>query len=352
MSDKGSTVRVCIIGGGLGIRCLLPKFREIPSVEVVGFLTSDYNKAVKLSENYGIAYPCHNLKEICNLKPDLVCVASPNKEHYWQASAIIAKNINVLCEKPLCLDLLDTDRLLKDAELADSFLYIDLELRFNPYFQKIKELINTIGDVYYVDMFFQSSLYLEDKVKGTWNCTEEAGGGIRTAILPHFLDLLFFWLNKQCCSLRGKLYSPHNKIGASEFCNVSMYLEDNISVNLTATAILEGDKELNIIVIGELGKIEFDLKNMLRIDGKHVSVELPDYYSEGESIFRSSFACYARKLVNAIRERRPVENHTTAVQIHEIHRLLEDIKFSSKCGREIIYKQQTNLLTRRNNNGK
>ena len=91
---------------------------------------------------------------------------------------------------------------------------------------------------------------------------------------------------------------------------------------------------------------------MLRIDGKHVSVELPDYYSEGESIFRSSFACYARKLVNAIRERRPVENHTTAVQIHEIHRLLEDIKFSSKCGREIIYKQQTNLLTRRNNNGK
>ena len=91
------------------------------------------------------------------------------RSHYWQASAIIAKNINVLCEKPLCLDLLDTDRLLKDAELADSFLYIDLELRFNPYFQKIKELINTIGDVYYVDMFFQSSLYLEDKVKGTWN---------------------------------------------------------------------------------------------------------------------------------------------------------------------------------------
>ena len=59
MSDKGSTVKVCIIGGGLGIRCLLPKFREIPSVEVVGFLTSDYNKAVRLSCLKIMGLPTH-----------------------------------------------------------------------------------------------------------------------------------------------------------------------------------------------------------------------------------------------------------------------------------------------------
>lgn len=332
------TIKICIIGGGLGIRCLLPKFREIPDVEVIGFMARDFKKTTEISQKYGIEYPCRDLNEICDLHPDLVCVASPNKEHYSQVSFIIAKEINVLCEKPLCLKFCDTDRLLKSAELAKCFLYIDLELRFNPYFQKIKKLISSIGNVYYVDMYFQSSLYLEEKIKGTWNCSKEAGGGIRMAIMPHFLDLLFYWFDKKCCSLRGKLLSPHNETGASEFCNVSLRLEDNIIANLTATAILEGNKQLNIKIIGNKGKLEFDLDNMLRIDGEAVYVELPNYYSHQESIFRSSFACYAHELVTAIKEHSIPENCTTKTQIQYIHRLLEDIKFSSQYGREIIYK--------------
>ncbi len=146
------------------------------------------------------------------------------------------------------------------------------------------------------------------------------------AILPHFLDLLYFWLDKECTSLRGRLYNAHEREGVSEFCNVSLFLEDDITVNLAATAIIEGDKELDITIIGEHGKIEFDLQHKLRLDRKDVPVDLPEYYVDEESIFRSSFACYAHILIDAIRKGKVIDSFTTEKQIRGIHRLLEDIK--------------------------
>ena len=342
--EDGNVVKIGIIGGGLGIRCLLPKFNEISGVKVVAFLSSNYQRTLEISQRYEIEHPCRDIEYMGNLKLDLVCVASPSKEHYQQAEYLIGKNIHVLCEKPLCLVQSDIDMLLNKAKMSNSTLFIDLELRFNPYFTKIKDMLLSIGEVYYVDMFFQSSLYMMQDIKNTWNYLEKEGGGVRLAILPHFIDLLYFWFGKECTSLRGRLYNTHENDGVSEFCNASLFWEDNVAVNLTATAIVEGDKELNITIIGENGKIEFDLQRKLRLDRKDVFVVLPEYYIDDESIFRSSFACYAHKLIDAIREGKTIDNVTTGKQIRDIHRLLEDIKFSSNHGREVIYKLETNAF--------
>lgn len=343
--ENNNVVKIGIIGGGLGIRCLLPKFNEISGVKVVAFLSSNYQRTLEISQKYEIKHPCRDIEYMGNLKLDLVCVASPSKEHYWQAEFLIGKNIHVLCEKPLCLVQSEIDMLLNKAKMSSSTLFIDLELRFNPYFKKIKELLKSMGKVYYVNLFFQSSLYLTQDIKNTWNYSEKEGGGIRLAILPHFLDLLYFWFDKECTSLRGRLYNVHEREGVSEFCNVSLFLEDNITVNLTATAIIEGDKELDITIIGEHGKIEFDLQHKLKIYGKDVPVNLPEYYVDAESIFRSSFACYAHILIDAIRQGKMIDNFTTEKQIRDIHRLLEDIKFSSNHGEEVIYKLETNKFS-------
>ena len=176
--EDNNIVRIGIIGGGLGIRCLLPKFNEISGVSVIAFLSSSYQRTLEISQKYEIKYPCRDIEDMSNMSLDLVCVASPSKEHYWQAEYLIGKNIHVLCEKPLCLVQSDIDKLLNKAKMSSSNLFIDLELRYNPFFKKIKELIKFIGKVYYVDMFFQSSLYLTQNIKNTWNYSEKEGGGI------------------------------------------------------------------------------------------------------------------------------------------------------------------------------
>ena len=225
---------------------------------------------------------------------------------------------------------------IRQSKFVNSRLFIDLELRYNPYFKKIKELLSSIGHIYYVEMFFQSSLYLKNEIRNSWNYDEKVGGGIIMAIFPHFLDLLLYWFNPQCHSIRSKSLNLHNEHGSSEFCTVSLYMKNNITVSLTATAILEGNKELNIIIIGTQGKIEFNLESLLLLNGENIPVCLPDYYLTEDSIFRSSFACYAHELVNAIKEQRSPKNYTTATQIHTIHKLLEDIKLSSQYKKEIF----------------
>ena len=73
--EDNNIVRIGIIGGGLGIRCLLPKFNEISGVRVVAFLSSSYQRTLEISQKFEIKYPCRDIEDMSNMSLDLVCVA-------------------------------------------------------------------------------------------------------------------------------------------------------------------------------------------------------------------------------------------------------------------------------------
>ena len=54
-------IRIGVIGGGLGTRCIIPKFREIENCQVEALMSGHYSNAQHLATIYGIKYPCKNL---------------------------------------------------------------------------------------------------------------------------------------------------------------------------------------------------------------------------------------------------------------------------------------------------
>ena len=335
-------IRVGVIGGGLGLRCLIPKFNEIPEVTVVAFMSGHYRKALEEAHRYHIRYVCRNIEEMCELPLDLICVASPTEFHYEQISYIVKKNRNILCEKPLALTLEESNQIIDLFKSTQNIALIDLELRFHPYFAKIKELLMKSGRVYHIDIFFHSNIYQKEEIQNSWNYSVEKGGGIRLAMMPHLLDLLFFWIDKDCISMRSYLAAVANHSNVSDFCYTSLELEDGITASLSASAVVEGDKNIEIRILTSEGMIEFDLQSGLQINKNPVDVPLPDFFNSEESFFRSSFACYARAISQMLKCRGTQFDITTEDQMKKIHVILNDIKLSANTGKEIKYQKTNN----------
>lgn len=338
-------INIGVIGGGLGLRCIIPKLCEIKDVNIMAFMTRSIEKAEVEGRKWNISYICKNIEEMCALPLDLICIASPTKHHYEQARYILSKKINILCEKPLGMNLVETEKMLKLFERSKQNIFIDLELRFNPYFIKMKEILKKSGEIYHIDMFFHSGLYKDTFVRNSWNYSPDEGGGIRMAIMPHFLDLLFFWINKECVSLRSYLNAVTNDNNVCDFCLALLEFEGGLTASLSASAVVDGNKDIVIRVLTTSGIIEFDLTNELQINKTKIEVNLPDYYDSTESIFKSSFGCYARNIIDVLMQKELKANFTSLEDMRKIHLLLNDIKVSANTGHQMTYKKIRNKIS-------
>ena len=116
---------------------------------------------------------------------DLIVNASPSKFHVPITLALLEAGFNVLCEKPLASSAADVDRLIAASEKSGKTLAIFQQSRFAPYFQKIREVIDSgvLGDVVQINIAFNGFSRRYD-----WQTlTEEMGGNLLNTG-PHPLD--------------------------------------------------------------------------------------------------------------------------------------------------------------------
>src|SRR5262252_7423728 len=108
------TVRVGIIGGGIGIRSMLPAFRATPGAEVVAICASGLERSRQIAAQEGIPRPMADYRQLCDLDVlDLVCVASPTAHHFEHVAHALESGKAVLAEKPLALTLEQTQELCR-----------------------------------------------------------------------------------------------------------------------------------------------------------------------------------------------------------------------------------------------
>jgi myo-inositol 2-dehydrogenase/D-chiro-inositol 1-dehydrogenase len=78
-----------------------------------------------------------------------VVLASPNDYHAAQADALLRRDVDVLCEKPLADDLAGHDRIAAAARDSAGTLYPAYNLRSAPFFARLKDLVDdgAVGDL-------------------------------------------------------------------------------------------------------------------------------------------------------------------------------------------------------------
>ena len=192
-------------------------------------------------------------------RPDVVHVCTPHYLHADMVTEALKRNIDVLCEKPLCISEKDIPRILEAEKRSAARLGVCHQNRYNAANAFVKEYLKNkqVRGAYATVVWRRDAAYY---ASGDWRgrrATE--GGGVLINQALHTLDLLQ-WL-----------------VGEPEYvaANVSnLTLSDVIEVEDTAAAIFSGGAEFSLFAtVGSAA--DFPVSVVLRTDAETITL-LPD----------------------------------------------------------------------------
>lgn len=189
--------RVGIIGTGFGAKVHAPMMKFHDGFEVVAIASVSRGNIENAKQLSGIENVYTDWKQMLEQEElDFVVVASAVHLHKEMTIAAFNKGIHVLCEKPMALNIAETEEMIAARNDAGKLGLINHEFRFLPARTKVKQILNSgdLGEIMHVryECTFPSFQSLVSNSRG-WLGQAETGGGMLGAIGSHMVDSLHWW---------------------------------------------------------------------------------------------------------------------------------------------------------------
>lgn len=245
-----------------------PAFNEVPGSHVVAVMSRNAEKAESYAKRHNIKKWYTDPLELIN-DPEInaIYIATPPSSHATFAIMAMKAGKPVYIEKPLAASYEDCARINRISELTGVPCFVAYYRRYLPYFQKVKQIIQSgaIGTPANVQIRFSvPPRDLDYKNNGSlpWRLQPDiAGGGYFYDLAPHQLDLIqdIFGVITRAhgyCSNMAKLYKAEDTISAC------FYFENGLPGSGSWCFVgHQSAKEDRIEVIGEKGMLSFSVYN-------------------------------------------------------------------------------------------
>ena len=181
-----------IIGcGGIADRRTLPGMMSARNSEPYAVMDANFAVAERVKEKYGAKYAFSKYEDVLELPEiDAVYIASPVFCHKEQAIAAAKAGKHILLEKPIGLDLAETEEVIAACKAAGVKLGVGFMMRYHAYHQAMKQVIadGRIGDI--VSMRAQFTCWYPE-IENAWRQNKAlSGGGALVDLGVHCIDLL------------------------------------------------------------------------------------------------------------------------------------------------------------------
>ncbi len=245
-----------------------PAFNEVPGSHVVAVMSRNAEKAESYAKRHNIKkWYTDPLELISDPEINAIYIATPPSSHATFAIMAMKAGKPVYIEKPLAASYEDCARINRISELTGVPCFVAYYRRYLPYFQKVKQIIQSgaIGTPANVQIRFSvPPRDLDYKSNGSlpWRLQPDiAGGGYFYDLAPHQLDLIqdIFGVITRAhgyCSNMAKLYKAEDTISAC------FYFENGLPGSGSWCFVgHQSAKEDRIEVIGEKGMLSFSVYN-------------------------------------------------------------------------------------------
>lgn len=166
-----------------------------------------------------------NLDELLSKKPDLTVISTPTSQHFELVMKAVRNKSHVLVEKPFSHQLSGAEEAFSIAQQNNLRLFTSFQRRFNPPFQKIKELlVNNNTKVFSAHFNVFSHVpdwHKYENFKELYAVKKELGGGVLLTEI-HEIDL--------CCWFFG--------LPQAVYCSGGNLSYEKLDVEDTASMIL------------------------------------------------------------------------------------------------------------------
>jgi predicted dehydrogenase len=192
---------------------------------------------------------------------DLAIIATPDSQHCAQAISAMRRGYDLLLEKPIATSLEDVAKVALEAERLNRKVVVCHVLRYSPFYQKIKSIVDSgrLGKV--VSMQATEGVgafhHAHSFVRGHWR-NEEATSPMILAKSCHDLDILQWIAGSPCSTVTS--------VGGIRY-----FKQDSAPPNSTASCIES---------CPHVGHCEYDAHKYLKSESQWLSYVLPDLDAE------------------------------------------------------------------------
>ncbi len=187
-------VRVGVVGLGKMGLSHFAMINAHPNVDAVacdgsGFMVDVLNKNIAAP-----IYKDYN-QMIAEAGLDAVVIATPSRLHASMVEAALEQGLHVFCEKPFCLNWVESERLTRLAASKGVVAQVGYHYRYVGAFLELKRLIDAgaIGRITNVLAEAYGPVVLRPK-RATWRTIKTEGGGCLYDYAAHPLNLLNWYL--------------------------------------------------------------------------------------------------------------------------------------------------------------
>ncbi|MBQ3572418.1 MAG: Gfo/Idh/MocA family oxidoreductase [Clostridia bacterium] len=268
--EKEQNLKTAIIGLGV-IGKVHAQIVKAQGRNLVAVCDLDETKLEKYTDSLHYKDYLTMLDEV---KPDVVHICTP---HYLHAQMIIEglkRNINVLCEKPICISYEEIEAVLEAEKNSSAILGVCHQNRYNLSNLFVKDYIKdkkVTGGFGAVVWKRDQSYYNAAPWRGKW---ETAGGGVLMNQALHTLDLMQ-WLLGMPNSVSANLSTQRLKgiIEVEDNAILNYFGKSNFNFFATTSGCCDFPVEIALYTGGEIIKI---IGDQVVINGRTIQFEKSD----------------------------------------------------------------------------
>ena len=142
-------LKIVCVGAGYFARFHVEAWTRIDGVKLIAICDHDLAKAKALAQEFGVDKCYQTTAQAYEESSfDIIDIITPPATHYDLCKEAIAHGKQIICQKPLAPTFEAATRLTKLISKSDVRFMVHENFRFQPWYRKIKELINdrAIGD--------------------------------------------------------------------------------------------------------------------------------------------------------------------------------------------------------------
>lgn len=259
-------LRVGLIGaGGFGY-LHLSGYKKNENCELIAVASRTEQHAKDAAEKFNIPkyYWGDDWKKMLEEdRLDAVSICSPNYLHAPMTIEAIKNNVNILCEKPICISEKEVEEIEKILNQKDLIYFSSFHKRYIGLFNYIKEIIDNraLGEINLVRYFFSHyGPYTSWKPlsEQRWFFdSEKAGGGVLLDLGVHCIDILRY-LMSEYVKIEGYSYNTTCKdIKDEDNCNV-LFRFENDTLGIISVSWCNEPMEV-LELYGTMGTLKIDL---------------------------------------------------------------------------------------------
>ncbi|MET0637580.1 MAG: Gfo/Idh/MocA family oxidoreductase [Chitinophagaceae bacterium] len=241
-----------------------PAFNKVAGSSLQAVMRRDEAKVKDYANRHGVASWYTNANELIHdPRVNAIYIATPPSSHLEYALAAIRAGKPVYVEKPMTLNAGEAKKMAAAASRAGVKLTVAHYRRAQPYFLKIRELLdkNRIGAIRTVSIELNKTLLNKSQLKATGNKWRVdpaiAGGGLFNDLAPHQLDILYT-LFGEAKKISGLAINQAGVYPSPDLVTATILFDSNIVFSGTwcfsASSTIERD---TCTITGDTGSINF-----------------------------------------------------------------------------------------------